>query len=86
MALLLDDLLDVSRITRGKLELRREPVPLRSVVAAAVETARPAIDAKRHALSVELPVLSLLPGSAAVHVAEVQSGAASESDRLSGGA
>ncbi|MBI2896899.1 MAG: response regulator [Deltaproteobacteria bacterium] len=52
---LIDDLLDVSRITRGKIQLRREPVELASVVARAVETARPVIDARRHELSVSLP-------------------------------
>jgi signal transduction histidine kinase len=56
MARLLDDLLDVSRITRGKLELRKERIDLRAVVDAAIETARPTIDARRHALKVELPV------------------------------
>lgn len=55
MALLLDDLLDVSRITRGILVLRRERVSLAEVIAAAVETSRPAIDTRAHALEVELP-------------------------------
>lgn len=52
---LIDDLLDVSRITRGMITLHREPVLLASVVARAVETVRPAIDANRHELRVELP-------------------------------
>ncbi len=55
MALLLDDLLEVSRITRGRLELRREPVDLGSIVAAAVETARPLIEARGHELVIDLP-------------------------------
>ena len=55
MSLLLDDLLDVSRIPRGTLELRREMTQLAAVVDAAVETARPAIDAKRHTLSFDIP-------------------------------
>jgi PAS domain S-box-containing protein len=55
MSLLLDDLLDVSRITRGQLELRRDYVDLRSVVNVAVETARPLLDAKHHRLTVNLP-------------------------------
>jgi signal transduction histidine kinase/ActR/RegA family two-component response regulator len=55
MALLLDDLLDVSRITRGRLELRKDYVDLQALVTSAVETARPLIDAKRHVLTVELP-------------------------------
>jgi PAS domain S-box-containing protein len=55
MSLLLDDLLDVSRITRGQLELKRDYVDLKSVVSEAVETARPLIDAKKHHLHVALP-------------------------------
>ena len=55
MALLLDDLLDVSRITRGRLDLKMQSVDLESLVGAAVETARPLIDAKQHRLTVELP-------------------------------
>ncbi len=50
MALLLDDLLDVSRITRGALALRRAPTDLGCVLASAMETARPLIDAKGHRL------------------------------------
>ena len=55
MALLLDDLLDVSRITRGTLLLRRSRVMLSSVIEGAVETARPLIEAKAHNLAIELP-------------------------------
>jgi signal transduction histidine kinase/CheY-like chemotaxis protein len=55
MSVLLDDLLDISRITRGTLELRRKRVDLGEIVSMAVETARPAIDAKRHQLALELP-------------------------------
>jgi signal transduction histidine kinase/ActR/RegA family two-component response regulator len=55
MALLLDDLLDVSRITRGRLELKKDYVTLQSLVATAVEAARPLIEAKSHALEVILP-------------------------------
>jgi CheY-like chemotaxis protein len=52
---LLDDLLDVSRITRGQLELKRDYVDLRTVVNVAVETARPLLDAKRHHFTCSLP-------------------------------
>ena len=52
---LIDDLLDVSRITRGMITLQREPLLVGAIVARAVETARPAIDAHRHELSIELP-------------------------------
>src|SRR5205814_9227080 len=43
-----DDLLDMSRIDRGKLELRREGVALDAVARAAIETALPALEAKSH--------------------------------------
>jgi CheY-like chemotaxis protein len=55
MSMLLDDLLDISRITRGTLELRKQSTSLASVIESALETARPAIDAKRHRLAIELP-------------------------------
>jgi CheY-like chemotaxis protein/two-component sensor histidine kinase len=54
MVRLIDDLLDVSRITRGKLQLRREPVELAAAVRSAVEATRPLIDAQAHALTVTL--------------------------------
>jgi PAS domain S-box-containing protein len=60
MALLLDDLLDVSRITQGRLELKIETVSLNSIIDAAVETARPLIDSKQHRLAIELPDSDLL--------------------------
>ncbi|MEO8314275.1 MAG: response regulator [Pseudomonadota bacterium] len=59
MALLLDDLLEVSRITRGRLELRIERVALNAVVKAAVETSRPLIESKKHSFSIRLPEKSL---------------------------
>ncbi len=52
---LVDDLLDVSRISRNKLELRRERVLLADVVSSAVETARPMIEAANHDLQITLP-------------------------------
>lgn len=54
MAVLLDDLLDVSRITRGKLELRKSVIALRGVVDAALESARPLIESRRQQLSTAL--------------------------------
>jgi PAS domain S-box-containing protein len=47
---LVDDLLDVSRVTRGLVELQRERVDLKAVVASAVEQARPLLEARRHRL------------------------------------
>ena len=52
---LIDDLLDVSRITRGMITLQLEPVLVGAIVARAVETARPAIDSHRHSLELDLP-------------------------------
>ncbi len=60
MARLLDDLLDVSRITRGTLEIRRDAVDLRAVVRHAVEAARPLAQAVEHELQVQVPDLPLL--------------------------
>ena len=55
MSLLLDDLLDISRVTRGTLALRMQSTELSSVIDTAVETARPTIDSKRHVLTVDMP-------------------------------
>ncbi|MDQ2952336.1 MAG: ATP-binding protein, partial [Chloroflexota bacterium] len=55
MTRLIDDLLDVSRITRGTVELREENVLLSTVVEAAVETSRPLIDERGHRITLDLP-------------------------------
>jgi PAS domain S-box-containing protein len=55
MSALLDDLLDISRITRGVLTLKSEPVDLHSLMEAAIETAQPAITAKGHSFEIEWP-------------------------------
>ena len=55
MVRLIDDLLDVSRISRNKMELRRARVLLADVVSSAVETARPVIEAAGHELTVVAP-------------------------------
>ena len=52
---LIDDLLDVSRITRGMISLRREAVSIGAVIAGAVETARPGVDARVQHVTVEVP-------------------------------
>jgi PAS domain S-box-containing protein len=55
MSRLLDDLLDVSRITRSKLDLRMETIVVQSVLDAAVETSRPLIDAAGQTLALDVP-------------------------------
>jgi signal transduction histidine kinase len=52
---LIDDLMDISRIERGKIELRKERIELGPVVERAVEISRPHIEAARHELTVVLP-------------------------------
>ena len=52
---LVDDLLDVSRITHGKIELRLESIDVAEVMSVAVETVKPFIDAQHHSLTVRLP-------------------------------
>ncbi len=52
---LVDDLLDTARISRGQVQLRREAVDLQSIVTRAIETARDAIDSRRHGVTVDLP-------------------------------
>jgi signal transduction histidine kinase/CheY-like chemotaxis protein len=52
---LVEDLMEVSRITRGKVELRSEPVELAAVILSAVEASRPLIEASRHQLAISLP-------------------------------
>ncbi len=54
LARLVDELLDVSRISQGKIVLKKEPVELSKIVAHSVETVRPMIDAREQRLSVEV--------------------------------
>ena len=55
MGRLLDELLDISRITLGKIELRRQPMDVAQAIDAAVETTRPFIEERHHTLEVVLP-------------------------------
>jgi PAS domain S-box-containing protein len=52
---LVDDLMEVARVTRGRIELRREPVDLGALLRSAVETSKPLIEAARHELTVSVP-------------------------------
>jgi len=55
MVRLVDDLLDVSRITRDEMEMRLAPVTVQEIIDNAIEASRPSIDAGRHELAVQLP-------------------------------
>jgi signal transduction histidine kinase/CheY-like chemotaxis protein len=71
MVRLVDDLIDVSRITTGKLALRRERVELGAVARSAMEAVEPAIKARRHALVVRLPDAPVYLHADATRLAQV---------------
>jgi signal transduction histidine kinase/ActR/RegA family two-component response regulator len=71
MVRLIDDLLDVSRINRNKMELRRAPITVADVVSNAVETARPLIEASGHQLEIALPDEPLLVDGDLTRLAQV---------------
>jgi CheY-like chemotaxis protein len=68
---LVDDLLEVSRITRGLIEVQHEPVELSEIVAAAVETSRPVIEASEHRLNVEMADEPLIVRGDSVRLTQV---------------
>jgi len=71
MARLVDDLLDIARITSNKLELRREPIELSEILDSAVETSRPLIDQRAQKLIVNAPVESIRLDADLVRLAQV---------------
>ena len=71
MTRLIDDLMDVSRISRGTFELRREHLALDDVIRSALETSRPMIDASGHELTVHLPPEPLYLDADAIRLAQV---------------
>jgi PAS domain S-box-containing protein len=71
MARLIDDLLDVNRISRNVLELRREKVDLASVIAVAVETSRPLIEQGHHNLVMDIPAEPIYLNADTVRLAQV---------------
>lgn len=71
MARLLDDLMDVSRVTRGKIDMHMEILSLATVVAHAVEMATPLMEARGHTLNVELPSDDILLSSDSARLAQV---------------
>jgi PAS domain S-box-containing protein len=73
MVRLIDDLLDISRITRGKFQLRKERVEVAAVVHSAVEASRPLIDALAHDLTVKVPQESIHLEADPIRLAQVLS-------------
>ena len=71
MSRLLDDLLDVSRITHGTLELKKSRTELTLVLGAAIEAARPILDSKHHTLSLDLPKQTVRLEADPVRLAQV---------------
>ena len=71
MVRLVDDLMELSRITRGKIELRMEAMELAPIVAAAVEASRPLIESARHTFTVALPDAPMIVRADAVRLAQV---------------
>ena len=68
---LVDDLLDVSRFTRGKIELRKRPVELQPIVEGAVETTRPLLERQGHRLTVSLPAQPVVLEADATRIEQV---------------
>ena len=68
---LVDDLLEVSRITRGLIDVQREPLDLGSIVRSAIDTSRPVLDAARHELTVDMPTDAIAVAGDAVRLTQV---------------
>lgn len=71
LARLIDDLMDISRITRNALELRKQPIELADVISGAVESSRPALEQRGHELTVTLPRQPIYLNSDLVRLAQV---------------
>jgi PAS domain S-box-containing protein len=71
MSRLIDDLLDVSRITQGKITLQRQTIELAPVLANAVEAVRPYIEARRHELEILVPLTAIRMQADATRLSQV---------------
>jgi len=83
MSVLLDDLLDVARITHGKLQLRKERLLLTNVVNGAVEALRPQLNAKGQHLSVEMPTVEVQLDADPVRLAQILTNLLTNASRYS---
>src|SRR6185312_13233356 len=70
---LVDDLLDVSRIIQGRVELKKERLDLGTIIERAIETAQPFLDARGHTLSVSLPPQPIFLQADLVRLAQILS-------------
>ncbi len=73
MTELIDDLLDVSRVTRGLIQLDKQPIDIKSVISLAVEQARPLIESREHTLSLHMGALHTTVMGDAVRLVQVLS-------------
>jgi signal transduction histidine kinase/ActR/RegA family two-component response regulator len=73
MGHLVDDLLEISRVTSGKVRLQKEVVDVATIVAFAVETSRPGIEAEHHQLSITLPPRPVYVDADSIRMAQVLS-------------
>jgi two-component system CheB/CheR fusion protein len=73
MGQLVDDLLEISRVTSGKVRLHKEPVDVGTIIAFAVETSRPVLDAEHHRLSIALPPKPVVVAADSIRMAQVLS-------------
>jgi PAS domain S-box-containing protein len=71
MVSLIDDLLEVSRIARGKIDLRLEPTEVSAVLASAVETSRPFIEASDHELTIQISPTPMMINADSVRLVQV---------------
>ena len=70
---LVDDLLEISRVTSGKVRLQKEAVDVATIVAFAVETSRPTIEAQHHRLSISVPADAIFVDADSIRIAQVLS-------------
>jgi PAS domain S-box-containing protein len=81
---MVDDLLDVSRVLRGKVELRREPIDIADAISIATETSRPLIDAQRQQLTLDLPLRPVTVNGDAVRLSQVIANLLNNASKYSG--
>ena len=68
---LVDDLLEISRVTSGKVRLQKEAVDVATIVAFAVETSRPTIEVQHHRLSISVPADAIFVDADSIRIAQV---------------